>query len=390
MRIAQVLSHRGWGDVTPALLQRGCGGREQALLRLSAEWAREGHEVDNFVPLSGGPEEHREPVLSVHGKPVRYGEGVQRFVHVEIADYNLACFRYDLVVSWEDAGVAAWPGVRQCQPLILYGLQCADPPAERGDEIQMFDGIVCLSEWHARYVQLRYPETEGMAFSVVPNGVNVQDGYPSDRKLAEKRRSGMLYYASSPDRGLWHMLDVMPLLQAHDGLGGSRGHLELLVAYGARNWIEGMRYAHYRQGEVALRMEELLGRGDVHDLGLVGVSELERVRDEAAVLTYPCDTMAPTETGCITVMEALASGTPVVTTDCDCLGEEYGPYTRQIKLPFDAEEYTDAVLELLGDGKLYREMAYEGMDFVRRERQWKHLARTWIQSANAASSSVPA
>src|SRR3954463_9032858 len=86
LRIAQVLSNCPWGDVTPAAMNRGLGGRETALINLSEQWADMGHEVINFVPTE----------VVYHGH--RDNGGVSSYVTVDMAPDYLKNLETDAIV----------------------------------------------------------------------------------------------------------------------------------------------------------------------------------------------------------------------------------------------------------------------------------------------------
>ena len=91
---------------------------------------------------------------------------------------------------------------------------------------------------------------------------------------------------------------------------------------------------------------------------------------------YPLDAIAPTETGCITAIENMAAGNPVITTDCDCMEDEFSGSGIVLPLPFDQDEYVSAVEFVLSDETAYNTLQQQGFEFAQ-NRDWRKIARKW-------------
>jgi glycosyltransferase involved in cell wall biosynthesis len=74
----------------------------------------------------------------------------------------------------------------------------------------------------------------------------------------------------------------------------------------------------------------------------------------------------------------MAAYCPVVTTDCDCLAEEFGEVAEIYPLPFDVAGFVAAIERVLDDEARYYELAYKGREFAE-TRQWKDIAPRWIE-----------
>jgi hypothetical protein len=61
VRISNVLISDSWGELTPDIFEKGVGGREGAMMYLSREWAKLGHEVTNFVGVERGKKFFEKP-----------------------------------------------------------------------------------------------------------------------------------------------------------------------------------------------------------------------------------------------------------------------------------------------------------------------------------------
>jgi glycosyltransferase involved in cell wall biosynthesis len=357
MKIAQALSGSdAWGEINNETLERGVGGREGALIRLSREWAKLGHEVTNFVPTTTPSRVYDD------------SGGFFEFVPYKLAMTCMATFEYDSCVAWECPDVFADPRVVERNPIRLVEMQCAHLPGMRKEAAQEFaTGIIGLSQWHVDF--LAHEGNDG-PFYVLPNGVDLEHfPWPKTLTLPRKKR---FVYTSSPDRGLIHLLRIWP--KVRERWPGA----ELKVAYGVSNWVAANIWGHSQGGAMAVEIGHRLRQDGVEDVGRLPQSEIARLHRQSSALAYPCDTMSPTETGCITVIEAMAAGKPVVTTNCDCLEEEFSEAAVIVPLPFRDDDYLGALTDVLEDRDTYMALATAGRSFAER-RQWRLIAPQWIE-----------
>lgn len=365
MKIANVMISDAWGGINPGALDTGIGGREGALLRLSREWAKLGHEVTNFVRT-----EQRS----------RFEEsetGYHEYVDVRLARSILRTFPYDAVIAWECPHVFNDEQVKELQPVRLVEMQVAHFVRLGIDERQMAQdhatGVIALSDWHADFLVHEGLEMEPDRIHVLPNCVSL-DLYPSPGDPEERRKQSppQFVYSSSPDRGLVHVLKAWPQIR------GIWPGATLKVAYGAKKWTSEMIWGHYKQGEVAVDIAMGIQQPGVEDVGKIGQDQLSKIQRESTAMLYPCDTLQPTETGCISIIESMAAGCPVITSDCDCLAEEFGDAAMIDGLPFREDEYLGAMSAVLEDKDLYKELAVKGRELAE-ERQWLNVAPRWIE-----------
>jgi glycosyltransferase involved in cell wall biosynthesis len=356
IKIAQALNYDGWGGIDSTSLERGVGGREGALINLSKEWARQGHEVTNFTTTP---------------KPERIyeGDGFYEFVPFKLSTTMLATFPYDACVAWECPEVFADERVVERNPVRLVEMQCAHlAPQQRADAAAEFaTGVVGLSQWHVDF--LAHEGVEG-PFYVLPNGIDLSAFPDTDNWTIPSQHK--FVYSSSPDRGLWNLLRAWPLMRQQ------WPDAELRIAYGLKNWLANAIWAHSAMGEMAVEISHLMRQDGVIDMGKLSHAEVAQLHLDSSALAYPCDTMGPTETGCITIIEAMAAHKPVITTDCDCLAEEFEPAALIVPLPFDPVEYVEAVASVLEDESVYYDLCARGRKLAE-GRQWRDIAQRWIE-----------
>lgn len=352
MRIAQYLARSPWGDVTPHNARvNGMGGRETACVMLGEAWAEQGHEVINFVPLT-------EP----------FRDGAAKYMRPQYSAAYLRDIGADLLVSWEDFEIVVQEGVREGVGKIMVGAQVADLDTIVGDfdADELVDAYGVLSRWHGEYLH----KSTGIArekMVVTPNGVRLDD---IEADMSYGNPPYEFIYSSSPDRGLNHLLDVWPRII--ESWPGSKLH----VCYGVENWVNIVAWTHNMQSVVALDIMEKLNQPGVDYHGRIGQAKLHELQTQSDALLYPCDTMRPTETGCITVVEASAAGAVPIITSCDCLGDEFRDTSSMIEMPYSDDLYFDEIVNTMANEHRYLEIETAAYEMALR-RDWSDIAAGW-------------
>lgn len=358
MKLSNVLVGSSWGDIEPSILQKGVGGREGALLNLSREWAKQGHDVTNFVSVS---------------KSKRFYEGkhYHEYVNYGMSTDIFSNFPYDVVVAWECPSVFNKPAVQENIKLKLNHLQCCNYPSEDEQELagELCDFTIALSEWHKGYLIYDGLKMNPDNIIVLPNGINLKN-FPRNKDKVLKK-PWRFVYSSSPDRGLWHLLKLWPHIRKLDS------EAELCVTYGVKQWCEFLKWSHNRQGEMAVEIQRLMRQDGIADFGKIGQDKLAKLLSSATAWVYPLDPAAPTETSCITILENFAAGNPCIVSDADLMEDEYGDYALVVPLPFVEENFMSALEYLLGDETAYNDYKERGYDFVL-DRDWSTVSKRWI------------
>lgn len=264
---------------------RGLTGTELCYVRTLEELGKLGHVAQGFVGGATGYEAGYDAVVSINEpnllEPVRQG---RRVVWQMLNDFSFVRPGYD-----------AW--------------------------VDQYFGV---SEQHTAHVAAR-SESPGKWSTI---------GLGCDPEIyADERIPGRVVWASSADRGLHWLLEAWPEIKA----SAPQASLHVLYHFSYDAIIDVERHHTSPQGgpyhahilEVAQRaryIREMLPRLrglDVTHLGSVSRKQMIREWNEAAVLAYPCDTVAFSEGFSVTTLEAHASYTMPVITDCDCLGSLY-------------------------------------------------------------------
>lgn len=357
MKIGVYLEGDTWGEIGPETIAKGLGGRETAAVRLSEAWAEAGHEVHVFVPRQ---------VSAVYNYP---GGGSATFLTTDMALPMLTSFKYDAVLSWESPELFTVPGVRENAGATLCGMQVAHFGTNDPEVISAPDCWVALSEWHARFMDSQAPG-QMRNVSVMPNCVNLELFEPREPQSLLNAPVQFLY-ASSPDRGLVHLLRSWELFRKEFP------ECYLHVAYGIERFVYMNRFAHGEVGEMAIDIEKLIEQDGIIYHGRIGQDKLAQLHATCDALLYPCDPMSPTETGCITVIEACAAGNIPIITDADCLKSEFSDVSVMVPLPWDPEHYVRTARKALNDRDLVADLRIKGRAFAE-TRNWSLVAMDWL------------
>lgn len=390
MKISNVLVSDSWGEITPDALERGIGGREGAMVYLSREWARAGHEVTNFVNVEKGVrfDEKRDwdAINPLTGKTLERGQGTgiteiridnraqgyHEYMPLNLTTSILTNFPYDVVIAWECPSLFRndiKTGLKICEMQVAHFLRSEKEWAAKCDY------VAALSQWHKEFLLHSGLEMEEDKVLVFPNGVDISR-YPKEEVAAkfnqEIGEDPYFVYSSSPDRGLWQLLQAWPYIR--EAFPGAT----LDVAYGTKKWTEQLKWSHIRQAQQAIDIEYGMNLPGVNDLGKIGQGELSGRQIDADAWLYPLDSIQATETGCITAVENAAAGNPILTTDCDCMEAEFGPVGAIYNLPFNAEEYASGVEQILKDPKEVHILRRSGRNFAE-SRDWKVISKKWLR-----------
>lgn len=357
LKIGVYLEGDTWGEIGPETIAKGLGGRETAAVRLSENWAKAGHEVHVFVPRTTS-ETHQES-----------SGGSATYMSTDMALPMLSSFEYDAVLSWESPEIFTVPQVYENTKAALCGMQVAHFNTNDDEVIAAPDCWVALSEWHGRFMDSQAPGVMRNT-SVMPNCVNIELFDVREPKTQLNAPIQFLY-ASSPDRGLVHLLRSWPLFRKEFP------EAYLHVAYGIERFVYMNRFAHGEVGEMAIDIEKLIDQEGIIYHGRIGQDKLAALHMKCDALLYPCDPMSPTETGCITVIEACAAGNIPIITDADCLKSEFSDVSVVVPLPWDPEYYVRTARKTLNDRDLVADLRRRGRAFAE-TRDWKLVANDWL------------
>lgn len=189
-----------------------------------------------------------------------------------------------------------------------------------------------------------------------------------------KRNPHSVFYGSSYDRGLEHLLRMWPdiIKEIPDA--------ELHCCYGW-NLFDSFYSNNPERMAWREKMNKMMEyKGVVHH-GRVGHPELENIMSTCSIWAYPSHFG---EISCITAMRAQMLGCIPVATDYAALGEtvQHGvkihtPTGEEIYDPEKQEEFRVALVKALKDTKWQEKIRPEMMTWAREKFTWENVAKQW-------------
>jgi len=196
------------------------------------------------------------------------------------------------------------------------------------------DAVTCVSEWHKHQVCEVYgfdPEF----VRVVPNGVD-PELYTVDAAPLPVDGKFTMLYQSRPERGLEHLVRPGGIMER---LVDTNAHL-LVCGYDNTTGPMAGYYAYLQQCAQALP--------NVTWLGALTKPQLAALQKSCDLLCYPTEFE---EVSCITAMEAMHAGLPMLTSDCGALAETCED-SGTVLLPLkDGRADEDAFVAYIAAGK---------------------------------------
>ncbi len=348
--------------------QQPLGGSQSALCYLAEELASQGHEV----------------FLLNNSKTPRISRGV---VCLPLPLTNLAPAKLQsldalVVLNLAGYGAKLRSHLSEQTQLILWtghthhnrDMQALQNPAE----LTMYDGFAFVSEWQRdRFCQefaIAPEKTTILRNAIAPAFTGL---FPPNtdilshilsQKTSQKTWPPILAYTSTPFRGLDLLLEIFPRIR--QAIPGTR--LKVFSSMKVYHVSDAADRENY--GELYRQCQEIEG---VEYIGAIPQKDLAKELQKVTLLAYPNTYL---ETSCIAVMEAMASGCYIVTSDLGALPETTAGFARLIPITPDRESYkiqfTNAVisaLQQLDESHLRAMVNYINQGFT-----WSVRSREWI------------
>lgn len=204
---------------------------------------------------------------------------------------------------------------------------------------------------------------------------------------------GRVIHASSPDRGLHHLLHVWPAIK------NKCPEAHLRIFYRLRPWIEELKAIPEPFPDIeenrqrALFIEAALERLEgqhwgVEVCGPVSRNRIVQEMAEAEVFAYPVDTLRWSEGFSCTTLEACAAGAVPIIWDCDAMGDLYRGVAEVLPRG-NLEKFADEVVRAIhlkkadryrgaGDVSLTEECRDARIKFAK-EHTWQHTAQKILE-----------
>ena len=342
------------------------GGSQSAMCYLAVELAKAGHDV---TVMSGT--QHPATVL-----------GVECINAVHCSAEFFRGRQFDAVVILNSSsGSKRRSDLPPSTKLILWTQHETVQPAMCKLALQeiseRWDGIVCVSDWQRNtYIE---------AFKLNPDRLTVLrnaiapcfEGLFRDEQdfIDAKSNPLTLAYTSTPYRGLHHLLDIFPALKRERPEATLSVYSSMAVYRKHEAYDAGMFKAGY---------DALKAMDGVEYVGSLPQPALAERLATSHILAYP--NIFP-ETSCIAVMEAMAAGMRVVTTDFAALPETTEGYADLVPIDFKDQsqyvrEYTRAIC-LGAQASAHGADLYDQVAHMNRNHTWSVRASQWADYLNA-------
>jgi glycosyltransferase involved in cell wall biosynthesis len=219
--------------------------------------------------------------------------------------------------------------------LILWTQHAADQPQVeilRDPQVRgAFDGIVLVSDWQrqefSRHFTIDLARAAVLRNAVAPCFESLFA--PDESILQAKTQPPVLVYTSTPFRGLRLLPEIFPRIHAR--VPGVR--LEIYSSMKVYNAADAEDQQQY--GALYQRLRQMEG---VEYIGSLPQPALAQRLRSASILAYP-NIFA--ETSCISVMEAMAAGCRIVTTQLGALPETAAGFAELISTAQSEQSYIE-------------------------------------------------
>jgi glycosyltransferase involved in cell wall biosynthesis/Tfp pilus assembly protein PilF len=358
------------------------GGSQSALCYLAAALAKLGHEV--FL-LNGISNETKS--LGVNCLPWQQVFAPNYADQAVVNSWDVV-----IVLSHAGAGIKLRQLLAKHTRLVLWTQQVPSLDVMQGlhdkNEQAAYDGMAFVSSWQRdRFLA---------AFAISPEKTTIlrnaiapafaQKFNSGDRILQHKLEPPILAYTSTPFRGLDLLLDIFPKIrQAYPGT-----RLKVFSSKKVYQLPQSVDESEY--GALYNKCRQMAG---VEYLGSISQPELAQELRSVSVLAY-ANTFE--ETSCIAVMEAMASGCHVVTSDLAALPETTAGYGSLVSVAdvrgFSAvrdwrfsqrqdwkaygERFVAATLAVLRNYRSQEAHLRQMVDYVNQACTWDVRAQEWV------------
>ena len=299
-----------WDYTIENVYQMPLGGARSALCYLAQALAQQGHEVFllNQTSVPGVSRGVRcLPLSTVSHKLLK---SLDALIIKLIAGKGKAL----RTIIGENIPLILWTGHDYNQP----ALQQLYNPTDR----DIYNSIVLVSQWQSDRFRQHFNLNQ-TRIKILGNAVSSSfcDLFPQDIPILNyKSKPPILAYTSTPFRGLKILLEVFPEIRCT--IPGTK----LKVFSSMKVYENTQAKAESKYNWLYRKCQETEG---VEYIGSIAQPQLAQEMKSVTALVYP-NTFA--ETSCIAVMEAMASGCWIITSDLGALSETTAGFARLIPI----------------------------------------------------------
>lgn len=366
-----------WG---PWSLEKGIGGSEEAVIRLSRELAEQGWRVTVYAtPGEKAGFWRNNEQVSAHQDTQIYEKIYHTVEWKQYWEFN-PDDTFDVVVVWRMPSFFDIDIKARKKYLWLHDVMEKEEFTE--ERLDNLDKVIVLSEYHKSLFPF-IPENKIFLSSngIEPKYFYVWEAIP--RKSIIERDPHRIIYMSSHIRGLALIYDIWPAIKKEVP------DAKLDIYYGWESYIS---MNHNNPGNQPggmnwMRMMQAWEKklDGVTDHGKIGQQEIVQEIFKSGVWAYPCPFP---EIYAITAVKAQAGGAVPVASNFAALDEtiQYG-----VKLPMKAQDedtpvgkwdkgdvaaYKNALIDMLKDSKKQNAIRSEMMKWARTQ-SWQRVATAW-------------
>jgi len=362
----------GWEPWNRKTVDAGMAGSETWASYLARAFVKRGYEVTVYNDLLAESKDDvvLDPVVE---KGINYGS-VRYIDHTKMMD-DIKYFYVDYFIS-----------SRSCEPMkqslhsgrnyvMVHDIWLN---GDKNYDIVAWkvQGYAYLSEWHKEFLCGHHAQMAPEKMFLTANGV-VQDLYTD---VDEGAKTNTSVYSSSPDRGLYQLLGMIPEIRK------AVPDFTLKVAYGFYNWESAVKRRNDQRGMAFIsKIKAAMEQPGVEYLDRVDKATLASHQKTAKVWLYPTwfD-----ETFCIGAVENGLSHNAILSSDRAGIKTTVGPAGILLPadgLPMDADypqgykdRFVEEAIKLLTDEPHRLEWADKAREKAR-EYSWENIADGWIK-----------
>ena len=338
---------------------RGLTGTDLCFVRTCEELAKRGHWVYCYTPLKTTPELRNGMVLR------------------DISQLGDIDTSFDAAISINEPNV-----LKDCRAKkrVVWQMLNDFSFVQPGFDTWV-DKYFGVCDEHTAYVARQCPNPD--KWSTIPLGCDPD-------RYEDRRVKGRVFWCSSADRGLMHLLSMWPEIKSavpeatlrvayHFSYDSVFAIEQGMISPQGRPYSKDIVEMAQRVRYIRHALPRLKHLGVEH-IGSVSRNQMLSEWSEASVFAYPCDTVSFSEGFSVSTLEAHASFTVPVISDADCLGGIYKD-SGCIMVPevrHNLECFRDKVIEALRGEHEWR---------IEKCREFAKQ-RTWAQAIEKLESSL--
>ena len=352
--------HWDYSPETP--YQKPLGGTQSAVCYLSTALSKLGHQVYLINNISSSKE-----INGVHCLNLRSNhEFVKKIINS--SDIFIVIALPSLIKGLKDL-------FSENVKILLWCQHSYDQPAIESlhsNKIkELWDGYIFVSNWQREKFCSVFSLKKNKTF-IIKNAISplIYNLFDKKESISQsKKQEDTIFYSSTPFRGLDILIDVFPSIKIK--LPNVKLKVfSCLKTYQVDNKDDNYHYLYKKCDEM----------NGVEYIGSLSQSELAPNLKKASILAYP---NSFEETSCISVMEALASGCGVVTSELGALPETCSGFASLVKGNPGSDEYKKKfIYEIEKMYKIFKDDDIVLEKKLRIQRDYFLLNNNWERRAN--------